>query len=216
MIFVKGGEFNFGDFYDSTNTDALPLHLALVKDFRIGKYEITNAQYNFYLSQKDTFQENRNSNYLDEQPVTKVSWQEALDFCTFYGMRLPTEVEWEYAARSGGKNQVISGTESLNLTEDYAITKNSSFPAPNVVGSRKPNDLGIYDMSGNVFEWIGDFYQFYTKPDLLHDNERDAVRIIRGGSFYEREVANRTYWRVGTLKTIKANDIGFRCAESAN
>jgi formylglycine-generating enzyme required for sulfatase activity len=68
-------------------------------------------------------------------------------------------------------------------------------------------------MSGNAFEWIGQYYQFYSMPDRKHSLDDDAVRIIRGGSFYENVRTNRTYWRTGTLKEVRSEDIGFRCAD---
>lgn len=204
----------FGDFYERTNTDALPLHEVNVEPFLIGKYEVTYAQYDqFALSTGREFPDDGNFG-RDNRAVVNITWDEALAFCKSLGYRLPSEVEWEFAARSGGKEQVIAGARSMDLLKEYAIVRSSGINFSFMVGTKKPNDLGLFDMSGNVFEWIDEFYQFYSLPDQKHDNDADAIRIIRGGSFGEEEMATRTYWRVGTLRDVAATDIGFRCAKS--
>lgn len=204
----------FGDFYERTNTDALPLNEVNVEPFLIGKYEVTYAQYDqFALSTGRELPDDGNFG-RDNRAVVNITWDEALAFCKSLGYRLPSEVEWEFAARSGGKEQVIAGARSMDLLKEYAIVRSSGINFSFMVGTKKPNDLGLYDMSGNVFEWIDEFYQFYSLPDQKHDNDADAIRIIRGGSFGEEEMATRTYWRVGTLRDVAATDIGFRCAKS--
>lgn len=204
----------FGDFYERTNTDALPLHEVNVEPFLIGKYEITYAQYDqFALNTGRELPDDGNFG-RDNRAVVNITWDEAIAFCKSLGYRLPTEVEWEFAARSGGKEQVIAGARSMDLLKEYAIVRSSGINFSFMVGTKKPNDLGLFDMSGNVFEWIDEFYQFYSLPDQKHDNDADAIRIIRGGSFGEEEMATRTYWRVGTLRDVAATDIGFRCAKS--
>ena len=214
MVTVEGGSYKFGDFYERTNTDALPLHEVNVEPFLIGKYEVTYAQYDqFALSTGRELPDDGNFG-RDNRAVVNITWDEALAFCKSLGYRLPSEVEWEFAARSGGKEQVIAGARSMDLLKEYAIVRSSGINFSFMVGTKKPNDLGLYDMSGNVFEWIDEFYQFYSLPDQKHDNDADAIRIIRGGSFGEEEMATRTYWRVGTLRDVAATDIGFRCARS--
>ena len=204
----------FGDFYERTNTDALPLNEVNVEPFLIGKYEVTYAQYDqFALSTGRELPDDGNFG-RDNRAVVNITWDEAFAFCKSLGYRLPSEIEWEFAARSGGKEQVIAGARSMDLLKEYAIVRSSGINFSFMVGTKKPNDLGLYDMSGNVFEWIDEFYQFYSLPDQKHDNDADAIRIIRGGSFGEEEMATRTYWRVGTLRDVAATDIGFRCAKS--
>jgi formylglycine-generating enzyme required for sulfatase activity len=212
MVSVKGGTFMFGDFYENKNTDAIPSHSVTVDDFKIGKYEVTYEQFDYFAKKKGIKIPDSDLVERGRRAVTYVSWDEALSFCKYYGFRLPTETEWEYAARSRGKDHVLSGTAELDSVYVVALTKHENRNESIEVGTKRPNDLGIYDMSGNVFEWIGDFYQFYSMPERKHSLDDDAVRIIRGGSFYESMVANRTYWRTGTLKEIKSEDIGFRCA----
>ncbi len=213
LIQIKDGEFLFVDFYEEKNTDALPLHKVKVKAFKLSKYEITYAQYDHYSTLK-------NKPLIDSELLERgnraaayVTWDEAIEFCEFYGMRLLSEVEWEYAARSGGKNELFAGTSNPDSLQHYGITTLDDIHASAQVELKKPNGFGLYDMTGNVFEWVGEFYQFYTKPDSFHNNDRDAVRLFRGGSFSEKKITNRTYWRLGTLRSVAAEDIGFRCAQ---
>lgn len=214
MVPVEGGNFILGDFYKNENTDAIPTHQVTVDDYQIGKFEITYEQFDYFAVQNGLKKPKSDIRQRGQRAVTYVSWDEAKAFCNYYGFRLPTEIEWEYAARSGGKMHVLSGATTLDSIYVVALTQHESRNESINVGTKKPNDLGIYDMSGNVFEWIGEYYQFYSMPERKHSLEEDAVRIIRGGSFYENVVANRTYWRTGTLREIRSEDIGFRCASN--
>lgn len=216
MVYVNGGSFLFGDFYEYSNSDAIPVHKVDLGSYYIGKYEVTYAQY-------DHFAERRGYEYPDDEgwgrgrrAVAFVSWDEAKAFCEAYGYRLPSEQEWEYAARSRGLDQVISGTADIDSTTYFAFENNNYTYHSLPVGQKMSNKLGLHDMSGNVYEWIGEFYQIYSRrDDFLPVMERDGVRIIRGGSFREENEALRTYWRTGTLADVKSDDIGFRCAVSA-
>jgi len=213
MVKIQGGSFLYGDFYDSTNTDAIPVHLVDVEDFKIAQFETTFDQYDFFAEREGFAKPHLSDSIRGTRAVVNITWDKALAFCQYYDMRLPTETEWEYAARSRGKNQVISGTTTLDSIYAFAVTVHENWSVPEPVGSKAPNDLGIYDMSGNVFEWVGQYYQFYSMPERKHSLDEDAVRIIRGGSFTERIQTNRTYWRTGTLRDVASPDIGFRCAD---
>lgn len=213
MVYVKGGTFMYGDFFEGENPDATPAHLVTIEDFKIGKYEVTYSEFDYFAEQTNIEKPQSDLEYRGDRAVAYVTWDEAEDFCNYYGMRLPTENEWEYAARSGGKNQVYAGTTTLDSIYVVALTKDERRYESIEVGTKKPNDLGLYDMSGNVFEWIGEYYQFYTKPEQKHDIYSDGMRIIRGGSFYDYKGTNRTYWRTGTLREVRSQDIGFRCVE---
>lgn len=213
LIRIEGGSFAYGDFYEGKNTDAIPVHNVNVDEFKIGKFEITYEQFDYFAEKTEIAKPESDLEKRGNRAVAYVTWDEAKAFCEFYGYRLPSETEWEYAARSDGKNQVVSGATTLDSIYVVALTKDEDRSESIEVGTKHPNDLGIYDMSGNVFEWIGDYYQFYSMPDRKHSLDEDAVRIIRGGSFYENMVANRTYWRTGTLRDVRSEDIGFRCAD---
>ncbi len=214
MVAIEGGSFVIGDFFENENSDALPRHEVYVEPFLLGKYEVTYEQYDQFILESEREYPEDGGHGRTNRAVVDLTWDDALAFCKSLGYRLPTEAEWEYAARSGGKDHVISGTDDIEQIKEYAIIRSSGINFSFFVGTKKPNELGLYDMSGNVFEWIGEFYQFYSAPEMLHDSKRDGIRIIRGGSFGEEEGATRTYWRVGTLHDVKATDIGFRCAKS--
>tara|TARA_R110002124_G_scaffold149259_5_gene315372 strand:+ start:19221 stop:19865 length:645 start_codon:yes stop_codon:yes gene_type:complete len=212
MVSVEGGTFEFGDFYKNINPDAIPVHTVKVADYKIGKFEVTYEQFDYFAAQTGLEKPKSDLKLRGQRAVTYVDWDEAKAFCNYYGYRLPTEIEWEYAARSRGKEHVLAGATTLDSIYVVALTKHENRNESIKIGTKKPNDLGLYDMSGNVFEWIGEYYQFYSMPERKHSLDEDAVRIIRGGSFYENVAANRTYWRTGTLREIRSEDIGFRCA----
>lgn len=212
MVFISGGTYTIGDIFENANSDALPVHEVTITDFYLSKYETTYAEYDAFA--KNTGRKSpRDGGYgRGSRAVVYVTWDDALAFCRSVGMRLPSEAEWEYAARSGGKKQMYSGFSDTDSLRSYAVVNSSNINFSYAVGKLKPNDLGLYDMSGNVFEWIGEFYQFYSSPEKLHDFKKDGIRIIRGGSFAEERGTTRTYWRAGTLHDVEASDIGFRCA----
>ena len=214
MILVKGGTFYMGDVFEQNNKDALPVHEAIVEDFYLGRYEVTFEEYDEFAKATGHELPDDEGHGRGKRAVVHVSWDEALAYCNYFGFRLPTEREWEYAARAGGKDYLFSGTSNKDSLKYFSIseTRHSFF-----VGAKKPNPLGFYDMSGNVFEWIGSYYQFYNKPENLHDLENSRMRIIRGGSFSDSGGGNihETYWRIGVLSYISDYDIGFRCAVSA-
>lgn len=191
----------------------MPVHEVNVDDFKIGKFEITYDQFDYFAEKTSYGKPNSDPAQRGNRAVTYINLDEAKAFCNYFGFRLPTEIEREYAARSGGKDQVLAGEITLDSIYVVALTKHENRTESIQVGTKKPNDLGLHDMSGNVFEWIGEYYQFYSMPDRKHSLDEDGVRIIRGGSFYENIVANRTYWRTGTLREIRSEDIGFRCAD---
>ena len=113
----------------------------------------------------------------------------------------------------------FAGTNNVDSLDKYARTIDNSLSRSFPVGTKKPNDLGLYDMSGNVLEWIGDYYQFYPKkgeePEW-DDMEKRTLRILRGGSFKEQRNIATTYWRVGMLKDAEEYDVGFRCVDPLN
>lgn len=214
MVLISGGSFIIGDFYEQKNTDALPLHEVKLKSFYLARYEVTFEKYDAFAIETGRKLPDDNGFGRNRRAVVNITWDDAFAFCKSLGYRLPSEAEWEYAARSGGKNEIYSGTNNPDSLINYAVTRASNINFSYSVGSREPNSLGLYDMSGNVFEWIDEFYQFYSMPDQLQDHtENYGIRIIRGGSFGEETLTTRTYWRTGTLHDVSATDLGFRCAD---
>lgn len=215
MVLVKGGTFMMGDIFEYNNADALPVHEVTMPDFYIGRYEVTYDEYDQFAAATNRELPPDDGHGRGNRAVVYVNWDDALAYCRYFGYRLPSEAEWEYAARAGGKPFLYSGTSNPDSLKYYSISESRhSF----YVGAKKPNLLGLYDMSGNVFEWIGEYYQYYKNPDELHDLENSKMRIIRGGSFsssYSGSI-QQTYRRVGVLNLTGESDLGFRCAASAN
>ena len=177
MVFVRGGTFYLGkkpdyddEFSGGKNPNESQTYFKTVDDFYIGKYEITQIQWKAIMG-------NNPSKFKgDNKPVESISWNDAQKFIkklneiTGKEYRLPTEAEWEYAARGGSltHNYKYSGSNNIDDVTWYSINSGS---ITHTVGSKLPNELGIYDMSGNVWEWCNDYYK-----------ENDNY-ILKGGSY---------------------------------
>lgn len=216
MVHIEGGTFTMGDIYECENPDAMPLHTVTLPDFRIGKYEVTYEEYDAFAHRTDRKLPETDSLGRGQRAVVNVSWDDAKAFCKFHGWRLPTEQEWEYAARSGGQKQRFAGTNEVDSLDKYARTTDNSMHRSFPVGTKEPNEVGLYDMSGNVAEWIGDYYQFYPEENEdpgWQDMQKTDIRIIRGASFKSPKLRATTSMRVGILKDEKKYDVGFRCVD---
>lgn len=148
-----------------------------------------------------------------------VSWDEATAFCAFAGGRLPTEIEWEYAAAGGIAKQKYAGTNNDLEIDNFAHHRQNSGGISMPVGLKEPNLFGLYDMSGNVGEWVDDYYESYPEQGekLVYNNpDEREMRLVRGGGVSSEVHVTRTYWRAGTLRDQRTPSIGFRCAVDAN
>ena len=188
MVRVEAGTFTMGatremkDPYD----DEKPTHkVTLTNDYYIGKYEVTQALWQAVMG-------NNPSNFNgDNLPVEKVSWDDCQEFIsklnkmTGKKFRLPTEAEWEYAARGGKKSRGYQYSGSNNLSDVAWYTSNSGYKT-HTVGSKQANELGIYDMTGNVLEWCQDWYGKYSS--FSQTNPTGATsgsnRVFRGGGWH--------------------------------
>lgn len=203
MISIKEGTFHFGDKVSVT-----------VSDFQIGKYPVTQKQWREIMG-------NNPSHFKgDDLPVESVSWDDIQEFLKKLNAnnpgkiyRLPTEAEWEYAARGGNvsKGYTFAGSNNLNKVGWYLGNSNGK---THPVGRKKPNELGLYDMSGNVWEWCADWYGDYPK-----NAEKDytgpgggKTRVLRGGSWnFINDFCHSAlrYWYVPNLRYY---GFGFRLA----
>jgi formylglycine-generating enzyme required for sulfatase activity len=205
-IHICGGTFTMGSAANDPRAaeDEEPAHEVTLSEFWLGKTEVSNAQYRrFHPDHKGE----------DNLPATWVSWDEAKAACAFFGGRLPTEAEWEYAARAGSSSAWSFGNDEEQLGE-YAWYGVNSDSKPQAVGTRKPNPWNLSDMYGNVWEWVSDWYGKYTsfaKTDPTGPTTGEA-RVLRGGSFnYAKprflRSANRKSYPPSTQNQI----VGFRC-----
>jgi len=247
MVFVEGGEFMMGNpgGWDGSR-DSWPPHRVVLDDFYIQKYEVTQGDFELFIEvtgyepSDDRYEDMRDkmSERFDDEFPAVASWVDAKAFCQWLGehagtkVRLPTEAEWEFAARSRGQ-MLRYATENGEAIEDVTMAakvEHSRYAPPpyevampNPPGTFPPNALGLYDMSGNVGEWVSDNYSedFYehspvNNPKGPAEGQKDIFeglpyRVLRGGN-YENFLANTTISRRKGSQTLASEIRGFRCS----
>ncbi|MBI4843169.1 MAG: formylglycine-generating enzyme family protein [Nitrospirae bacterium] len=219
MVFVKGGCYQMGDTFKEGDADEKPVHEVCVDDFYIGKYEVSQGQWREVMGNNPSYFSSCGENC----PVEQVSWNDVQKFIRKLNerldsagsqrqtYRLPTEAEWEYAAKSGGKNEKYAGGNDIgNVAWYYVNSGGRTHP----VGQKSPNGLGVYDMSGNVWEWVGDWYgeHYYQRSprDNPHGLDEGRVRLLRGGSWVNYPWAVRASLRFRHYPEFRFNNNGFR------
>ncbi|TRU26932.1 MAG: serine/threonine-protein kinase pkn1 [Microcystis aeruginosa Ma_QC_B_20070730_S2] len=216
MVSLPAGKFLMGS---SESDSEKPPHQVKVNSFAIGKYPITQAQYQAVMGDNPSRFENNPQN-----PVERVSWNDAQAFCqklsqiTGKTYRLPTEAEWEYACRAGTTTRYYFG-DNDNQLGDYAWGRENSNNKTHPVGQKKPNGWGLYDMSGNVWEWCeDDWHDSYAgAPDdgtawIDNDNRSQSRKCLRGGSWDDFPVSRRSAYRFRFNPDFHVSDFGFRVA----
>ncbi len=251
MIFVEGGSFHMGS--DRGESDESPTHLVTLSSFFIGKYPVTQKEWEMIMKNKPSvFKKGYIIDYgffgigkkviendTDNYPVDFVSWFDAIRFCNLLsekeglesvyvindsevncnwqadGYRLPTEAEWEFAARGGNLSMEFAYSGSNKLDEVGWYDENSGNQT-HEVGTKRANELGIYDMSGNVCEWCWDIYGKYSA--LSETNPRGtsngSYRVIRGGCWQYGDFYCRVAYRNDGYPDDSYDKVGFRLARS--
>jgi iron(II)-dependent oxidoreductase len=221
MVLIPNGEFNMGK--NSTNsTDWQPEHKVYIDAFYMDKYEVTNRQYyefctktNHQLPEFWGLAQFKSGLDYPDYPVVGISSFDAEQYARWAGKRLPTEAEWEYAARGGlaGKNFPWG-----DQVDSAKVNYGKKFKGILKVGSFKPNGFGLFDITGNVWEWTSDFYDggYYKISPVENPKgpQTSRFKVIRGGSWHSGAMCVQTYYRNGLPASWVDFAVGFRCVKS--
>ncbi|GHV83851.1 hypothetical protein AGMMS50212_11910 [Spirochaetia bacterium] len=231
FAYVKGGSFLMGSPpSEADRLDNEAQHRVTVHSFYMGQYEVTQAEYETVLGHNPS--EFKGGNL----PVENVSWYEAVEYCNKLslkeglkpaysgsgndivcnfkasGYRLPTEAEWEYAAKGGNKDTMTYEYSGSNNADAVAWYYSNSGERTHDVGTKAPNSLGLYDMSGNVWEWCWDWYGDYSMVEQTDPAgaASGSYRVLHGGGWDDLTLYLRSAYRGNLTPTFRGNDLGFR------
>ena len=246
MVLIPAGKFQMGSIAPAADSDEKPVHTVSIDAFYIDKYQVTNAQYKQFVLANPRWQKNRidsafhNGNYLKEwngnnypsgkanHPVVSVSWYAAMAYAQWAGKRLPTEAEWEYAARGGLSGKKYPWGDVIDLRKANYGRRNVDDTTP--VDKYPPNGYGLYNMAGNVWEWCLDEYNpnFYASSPRQNPlagassvgwitrnfTSVKTNRVLRGGSWGTESGSVRVTYRNQLNPASTYLDSGFRCVRS--
>jgi formylglycine-generating enzyme len=227
MIALKGGCFNMGS--DGAAVSEGPKHEVCLNPFELDKFEVTQATFQAIMGHNPSRFKGA------KRPVESVTWHEAEDFCKKSNKRLPTEAEWEYAARGGTNTEFYWGDEfdvtKSNFCDSKCVmnirteTLSDGFPNTAPVGSFPANPFGLHDMAGNVNEWVSDWFEIRYYKVSPKNNPQGAERsnpsdrrgggtqkVYRGGAWKTEVNSLRAAWRKGFETDYRLDGTGFRCA----
>jgi formylglycine-generating enzyme required for sulfatase activity len=219
LVYIKPGVFIMGGTegprHAAQGVEKPKHEVAITRGFYIGKYEVTQSQYEAVMGGNPSKWKEPN------RPVEQVTWHEAAEFCrlaterTPRHVRLPAEAEWEYACRAGSTGRYCFGSDETGLA-DYAWLRNNSGGQTHPVGERKPNAWGLHDMHGNVWEWVADRYDadYYAKSPRENPAGPDSGRgrVVRGGAWANRGSGSRSAYRLWFAPSHRSTHFGFRVA----
>ena len=210
MVLVEGGTFMMGS--NSGEDDEKPVNEVTLSSFSIGKYEVTQAQWLAVMGNNPSY-----FSGCDNCAVEQVTWDDVQKYISKLNSmsgktyRLPTEAEWEYAARGGkqSRNYTYSGSDDIGAVAWY---DGNSGTKTHEVGKKSPNALGIYDMSGNVYEWCVDWYGSYSNRSSVNPTGASSghYRVVRGGNWNRSPQYCRVAFRYNNPPVFRSNSLGFR------
>ena len=235
MVLIKGGCFKMGDAFGDGNPDEKPVHKVCVDDFYLGEHEVTQREWEEIMGNNPSYFKNCG----EDCPVENVSWNDVQEFMmklnkkTGMNYRLPREAEWEYGAREGGKEIKFPGFSSRRDLELYSNfcdvyceflwkkkNQDDGFKYTAPVKSFKPNGLGLYDMSGNVWEWAQDWYDKNYYNSIHRKNPGGPIegkyKVLRGGSWGDEPALARAAGRFWSGPELRNSAYGFRLARDKN
>jgi formylglycine-generating enzyme required for sulfatase activity len=215
FVLVKGGCYRMGDVFGDGKPWERPVHEVCVDDFYLGKYEVTEGQWKTVMGDNPS-----KGGKGNDYPGRNITWEDAhtfalkLKYKTGVNYRLPTEAEWEYAARDGGKDEKWPGTNKEPELREYAWYSALQEPDVKQVGLKKPNALGLYDLAGNVQEWTSDWYERDYYGQSPKNNPKGPkwgkIKVLRGGSVGKDAADLRTTDRDNNISMNTDSSIGFR------
>jgi formylglycine-generating enzyme required for sulfatase activity len=220
MILIPAGEFIMGK-NTTTPSDWQPEHNVVINSFYMDKQEVTNQQYyafciatNNPLPQFWGLKEFRSGPDFPDYPVVGISYFDAEKFAVWSGKRLPTEAEWEFAARGGMTGKSFPFGDQIDSTKvNYGKIHKGILK----VGSFPPNSFGLFDITGNVWEWTSDFYgsDYYAHSPAENPKgpKTGRFKVIRGGSWHSGPMCVQTYYRNGLSPSWVDFAVGFRCVK---
>ena len=227
MVLVPAGEFIMGT--DARLPDEGPQHKVKLAAFYIDKYETTNLQYEQFIkaTERRSPIHFKNRTYPEgrvDHPVMNVSWEDAHDYCAWAGKRLPTDQEWEKAARGPDGRTFPWGNEfdphKANVPGRWKELGGFGDTTPVGAFEAGKSPYGVYDLSGNVWEWTDSWYQPYPGNKVASESYGERYKTLKGGSWFDcsfyqcgvsAPVFNRAFFAVRT----KNDSFGFRCAKTA-
>lgn len=222
MVLIPAGEFIMGT--DDRLRDEKPLHVVYVNSFFIDKFEVTNEAYKIFVDATghpapDDWKENNYPAGKGKHPVIFVEWNDADAYCRWSGKRLPRETEWEKAA-SGTDGRIYPwGNEwDINKSNNPLRGHEGTMPVGSFENGKSP--YGLYDMSGNVWEWVDDYYAPHPGSDYVSPEFGAKYRLLKGGSwwdcsFYSCGISAPVFNRAFFAPSTRNDSFGFRCAQDA-
>ena len=219
MVKVEAGTFMMGATFEmeNPNDNEKPVHqVTLTNDYYIGKYEVTQALWQAVMGS------NPSKFKGDNLPVETVSWNDCQEFIsklnsmTGRKFRLPTEAEWEYAARGGGRMHIVYRYSGSNNLSDVAWYDGNSSSKTHIVGAKQANELGFYDMTGNVWEWCQDWYGSYSSSSQTNPSgpTSGVSHVFRGGGWSIDACCCRSSFRNSSPSARRNDAVGLRLALS--
>ncbi|MEA3452486.1 MAG: SUMF1/EgtB/PvdO family nonheme iron enzyme [Bacteroidota bacterium] len=245
MILIEGGSFYLGNDYSLKAFNEKPEHKVTISDFYMSKYEVTFEMFDNFCNTTGFPKTNDGGYGRDKKPVINISWIGAVKYCNWLsiqngydrvyelsidtsgttikgidwnasGYRLPTEAEWEYVAKGGNdsKGYAYPGSNNPDEIAWYFTNSNSS---PHDVGTKKPNELGIYDISGNAYEWCNDIYNAEYYSEMVENNPKGPDsgnhKVYRGGNFNSTLDFLRISKRYSLAQNLTTGLIGIRLVQ---
>jgi formylglycine-generating enzyme required for sulfatase activity len=226
MVQIAAGSFQMGDVEKLGESWRNPVHPVTIKPFKLGKYEVTFDEYDRFAIATGRHLPEDQGWGRGSHPVMNVSWEDAKAYAAWLSAqtgtryRLPTESEWEYAARSGDKEEQWAGTSEESQVGAYAIFTDNSGSRTAEIGTKLQNSFGLHDLSGNVWEWVEDCAHsaYDGAPEdgtawLEAHGGHCGARVLRGGSWYLTPGFLRTSIRIWLYASHRGLNVGFRLAQ---